>query len=398
MLQGALNPGELQRAVRGIRNISKLRLFEIPNIRAIPQVKFWHQPIENLKQEKQLHQLGGNYSESINKLKLCWDWCIYLPDGARKTLITINDAFLPLGKFLALAVFACLVIMFLVVCMPLGHHCLFRRKTSAFISFSHAQETHAIRLQQAMLAQGISPIRVPYSENSTHQQIITAVSAGLKKADVMICLPGRQESFVDSEVMTASELGKPIIFILSNLGGTLPNTADKRYPCVILERAIDDDFKAVSAFASYLGDDLASQVNIISASLASPFTRKLRRSFPLIQSYLLVSLFCICLWLAKYDHGQDGLWNYFPQKLSIVLSYALISSLVLGPSVYLLAFSLLFLIKYTRQKRTARRAREMARSGEFMRSDWLKVMKDVWRGNDLFLSLFENAPLAHHET
>jgi len=121
--------------------------------------------------------------------------------------------------------------------LPLLSRFMTRRRVAVFLSFNRTREDAAKGLQNSLKSQGVNVTRIPYKDGAPHQEIVQAVSQGIRECNALLCVPGGGATFVDSEVMAAGAGGKAVIFLLSESDGTLPNTADKRYPVFKLEES-----------------------------------------------------------------------------------------------------------------------------------------------------------------
>lgn len=283
--------------------------------------------------------------------------------------------------------------------LPLLYRAAFRSRTKAFISFSHQQEEAAEAIEKCLTHANMRPIRIPYVANTSHQTIVASVLEGIAKCNLLICIPSNSGSFVDSEVLAASASLKPIVFVISDCSGSLPNTADKRYPVFSLERLRESKFEPLAVFTSYLTNDLRSTARMCFRSALDPLLHAGSKHSVRVISWILVFAF-----LQSYIAVREGasrivshhvdIGPYIAEATTIqFLCLGFVASLSLTTSLYLLAFSRKLLIQY----QSCRRARLRTKSGVFHRSDWISAMPDLGEGETVYYCLLDESPKAHHE-
>jgi hypothetical protein len=102
-------------------------------------------------------------------------------------------------------------------------------------------------LASEMANSGIAPVRLPFVQNTDHDTLLDKVKQAIRDCDVFVCLPGKTPSFVESEVLMAFGLEKPLLFVLAEKDTPrLPNTAKKGYPMFALERLETERFRTLS--------------------------------------------------------------------------------------------------------------------------------------------------------
>ncbi len=283
--------------------------------------------------------------------------------------------------------------------LPLLYRATFSFRTKAFISFSNQQEETAEAIEKCLSQANIRPIRIPYVENSSHQTIVADVLEGIAKCNLLICIPSNAGSFVDSEVLAASASRKPIIFVISDCFGSLPNTADKRYPVFSLERLRENRFKPLVVFTSYLTNDLTSTARMCFRSALDPLLHAGTKysvrgiswilAFAFLQSYIAVRRGA-----SRIASRDINIGPYITEAATIqFLSLGIAASFSLVTCLYLLAFLRKLLIQF----RSCRRASLRVKSGIFHRSDWTKAMPDLGEGEKVYYCLLDESPKAHHE-
>jgi len=142
------------------------------------------------------------------------------------------------------------------------HLALRGRRARVFISFQHERESLAEILAGRFVSAGIQPVKLPFLDNPDHDRLLDEVKQAIRHCDVFICVPGRNPSFVESEVSMAFGLEKPLLFVVSEQDTPrLPNTAKKGYPILGLER-LEGNFTTFVNFCSYLAGDWRSVVQL----------------------------------------------------------------------------------------------------------------------------------------
>jgi hypothetical protein len=287
------------------------------------------------------------------------------------------------------AFIACLLVLLIVMVAPLLYRLVRRRRLKIFVSFNREREDVAERLTQSLLSDNLNAIRVPYNPAAGHQQIIADVYRGITKCDVFVCIPGETQSFVESEVLAASTAGKPVVFMISEAGGTLPNTADKRYPVLSLEKMTQSNFASLADFLCYVGNDFSSGLRLCKGALLHPL---IMRSSKMSRGVLLFML--SLLWTFNFlGLKQSAAFSGGGTLLAHAVVMAALSSTVLIFAVYIIFFC----VKYMRQLHVARLTRLRVCSGDFCKSEWRQIISELPHGNHLYASLLESSPLAHHE-
>ena len=115
-------------------------------------------------------------------------------------------------------------------------------RPSLFISYHHSHQTLSGEMEDELRVRQFQPLRIEYREGAAHQEIVATSVVKIRACDLLMSIPGSAQSFVEAEVLSASTLEKPVVFLVSENGGSLPNTASKTYPVFSLERVRDDSF------------------------------------------------------------------------------------------------------------------------------------------------------------
>lgn len=283
--------------------------------------------------------------------------------------------------------------------IPLGWRALVARRRRVFVSFQNAWEGQAAELSSVLDGGGFQVLRLPYQADATHQGIVKAVGDLLRQADALVCLPGKEASFVDAEVAAATVAGKPLLFLVAP-GGTLPNTADKRYPSFNQVRASLEGYAPIAEFLHFVTQDLQSARLIYRRSWTHPAI-----GMTLWHAFLLLLFVSLGVFLASVVHGYaatstlsqaaDPDPEFLRWKAVLAMSVALLAGalVILPVSAWLACVA----AALWRQLQTARRAALRARTAEFDRSDWVGVVPGMTPGEALYESMEAVAPRAHHE-
>jgi len=124
------------------------------------------------------------------------------------------------------------------------------RRLKVFISFHHGNEAIARTIRRSCEARGFAVSQLEYQPRD-HDQVISTVREFLSRANVMIAVPGDAKSFVDAEILSASVLQKPVIFIKRTDQETLPDTALRGYPVFDLKKLEAHQLEPLVRFVHY---------------------------------------------------------------------------------------------------------------------------------------------------
>lgn len=127
------------------------------------------------------------------------------------------------------------------------------RTINVFISYEHRHKDIVSILRSSLDSRWINPVFVPF-EPTDHDILIEKVQRSIKSADLVLVLPGSQKSFVDAEVLTASALEKPIIYIKVTDTQRTPDTSYTGYPVFDLEKLQKYSYAPLSRFILYIGN------------------------------------------------------------------------------------------------------------------------------------------------
>jgi hypothetical protein len=129
---------------------------------------------------------------------------------------------------------------------------LFRKRFVVFISYHHERRQELEAIRAAIVAMGARARFVEYLTAADHDLLLDDIQKQIIAAQVVVCLPGRQSSFLDAEVFAAIGLKKFLIFIVDYPHGSLPNTAQKSFP--VLRQKLSEKYRyaALSDLLVYL--------------------------------------------------------------------------------------------------------------------------------------------------
>lgn len=297
--------------------------------------------------------------------------------------------------FLLTIAFICALVLIAISAIPILGRLLFRRKTSVFISFSHSRELKSVKLSDSLFFSGFRVNRVPFNPSASHQTVVRQTQKALRKSRVVVCLPGDDTSFVDTEVAAATGQGKPIAFCLEE-GGHLPNTADKRYPIFNLSKLEGAGFRPMAQFLHYIGGDLRSTWRQIGVALAHPFVwvsfwRMIKLVIALVGCLFLIALFEVL------SRDSDLMVVFQSVTLLELLSGAGLFVLISGAMICIIGYLSLVCASLWKQWRVQKQARLKLGEAEFDRELWVDLVPGLKKGSAMYETMFPNAPQAHHE-
>lgn len=282
---------------------------------------------------------------------------------------------------------------------PLLWRALWARRRRLFVSFQNHREREAEDLQAALGRAGFRVLRMAYRPGAGHQQVVVGVNELLRRADAMVCLPGRGISFVEGEVAAATFAHKPVVFLVPQ-GGTVPNTADKRHPVFSQERSAGQGHAPVIEFLHLITQDFASARVLYRRAWRHPAV-----GLALGRVLLALMLLALLLFGVALVHGGSVIPEAdlaaLPDARRLRWTAVLLMAvpLLLGAVLLLPLATWLVLVARSlwKQLGAARRAALRVRSGEFARADWVDVVPGMRPGQPLYEALLVAAPRAHHE-
>lgn len=143
-----------------------------------------------------------------------------------------------------------------------------RQGAWVFISYQHEHESMASQIASTLRRLSMAPLKLPFLPSVEHDDLLENVRTAIERCDVVVCLPGKNASFVEHEVAMAHALNKPILFLLNeSTHRWLPNTAKKGYPILDSDASQRDGFRVLAEFCSYLGADARSTSRLYLSTL-----------------------------------------------------------------------------------------------------------------------------------
>jgi len=151
------------------------------------------------------------------------------------------------------------------------------RRIRVFITFQHDQEIKVRIMQDKLRAQKVNCEFIPFNPEAQHDIVLRQVTSRIQWADLVITVPGTEGSFVDSEILSAATLRKPLLILSGTHINRTINTAYEGYPRFSFEcleeygyRPLADCIKHVcnqwSSVWSEIGSALGGFIGIWSAS------------------------------------------------------------------------------------------------------------------------------------
>lgn len=291
-------------------------------------------------------------------------------------------------------------VLLLTVGAPLLYRYARRRRLRVFISFHRSKEKIAADLEATFRQGDLTPERLPYRPDASHQAVVEGVSSAIQHCDSMVCVAGADHSFVDSEVMSATTLGKAVVFLVAEDAGTLPDTANKRHPMFKLERTREHRFEPLISFLHYIGADFHSLLQLTRRAMAHPFM-----AVPLYFGLAVAILGGGAMWGGSYMNARDaGLALVgsatagLSGRTAAVSAHAVILASLAVVIVFVSAYVALVIFNMVRQRRTQRRAMLKTASAAFARDDWTDSVPDLAKGSVMYDCMLEASALAHHES
>ena len=299
---------------------------------------------------------------------------------------------------ISITLLACIVVTASFLGLPLLYKALFRRNVRIFVSFHRLREDIAEQLEAFLKQFRFRVYRLAYQEGAQHQGVVQQVTAYLKKSQMLICIPGPSDSFVGSELLSASVLGQPVILLVSGKDGEVPNTSDKRYPAFVVESLLDRGFRPIDAFISFIGSDLRSMWAICSQALRHGSLRRLSAAIAWGSAIALPALWILCFFAVQQTPTAGLARQTTPLEASVAIgSQTFLLALVASVAALSLLYCLRVLQSQIKQVLARRRARLKIVAAEFRRDDWIDLMTGLSDSSGIYQAMFDTAPLAHHE-
>jgi len=291
----------------------------------------------------------------------------------------------------------CLLMTIVCLVAPLLYRFASRRRLRIFVSFNRVRGDAAEQLHVFRERKGFAVSRLPFDDKAEHQALLRKIVELLKKTELVVCIPGPSDSFVEHEILAATTIGHPVVLLISGDDGTIPNTADKRYPVFQIEALADNGFHPLEIFLSFIGGDLQSMLEICKRSLRQGKAL----SWAIAMTFLLVTM---ALWLlsaflvySKAASLQPEATDPLPMMLAVGVQALVFAGLCVVPATFCAFISMRILLSLYRQLRAQWLAELKVEDAAFSRDDWADLMHDVSSGPAIYEAMLQLAPLAHHE-
>jgi hypothetical protein len=290
-------------------------------------------------------------------------------------------------------------ILFAFVGGPLLYKFLFKRRVEVFVSFNRTRESVVEELHSSLKSAGLGTLRIPFRDNAAHQEIVGEVAHGIKSCDALVCVPGLAASFVESEVMAATAGGKAVVFLVTENQGTLPDTADKRYPVFKLETTQSLRFEPLCRFLHYVCADFLSRLEIAKRALGQPFM-----SVSLFWGLSILLAGMVVLWgynyfsvlKTGYELTRDLADAADGREAAVIAQFVLLGA-VSTAALLVAAYTGLVILNTLRQRATQRKAILKVAKAAFARDEWTGLVPGLAKGTLMYQCMFEGPALAHHE-
>jgi hypothetical protein len=132
-----------------------------------------------------------------------------------------------------------------------------------FLSYHHSRYDQVLRLRECLAKSGFNPRAVPYLPVSQHDELLDNIYTQIEQSDFFICFPDPDRSFVEAEVSAAIAKQKSIFIVLSAKNCRSPNTSQKSYPTLSLDKLLSEKFASLIEFLRYAYGDWISTVKML---------------------------------------------------------------------------------------------------------------------------------------
>ncbi len=292
------------------------------------------------------------------------------------------------------------VVTLLISIALLSYKWLTRRELGVFISFNNALRGDiAKELEQCLKAEGMDPQLVPFQQGAATDVINKEVYGKLKKCDSFVCLPGDDESFVEKEVFGATAAHKPIVLLVSENNGSVPDTTLKHFPIFRLERTRLHQFRPLVTFLRHTGGDYRSTWYLCKKALCHPFSFGSSRRVVFFGGTCFLIVWAAC----AFDviiHGRNLTRNLSltaEPATSVFLSHMFFLGLLTFIGFVVCAYVLVFTVTLLLQLIAYWRARMELKEAQFRRADWEGLIPGLSPGEPLYECLFESALPTHRD-
>jgi hypothetical protein len=132
-----------------------------------------------------------------------------------------------------------------------------------FLSYHHSNYHQVLDFAASLRNAGFNPLFVEFTTTPQHDKLLDEIYIKIEIADFVICFPGLEPSFVESEISAAIAGKKPIFIILPQRNNGAPNTSQKSYPALTLENLQREQFASIFSILDYLYGDWRNTVKLL---------------------------------------------------------------------------------------------------------------------------------------
>jgi hypothetical protein len=151
-----------------------------------------------------------------------------------------------------IAVKACGFLLAIAVLVAVWQLARCRWRLVVFVAFHHGKKEWLHKIVAGLEASGIQVLYLSF-EPREHDSVLKQVAENLRRCDLVISIPGEEKSFVDAEILAATSLRKPIIFVKDPGLQDLPDTALSGYPVFNAECLEKRQWMPLVRFCQYVG-------------------------------------------------------------------------------------------------------------------------------------------------
>ena len=198
-----------------------------------------------------------------------------------------------------------------------------RWKLVVFITYQHDAENIAKQVAEYLERNNMRILFLAYQPRG-HDATLEEVRSNLRKSHLVLTIPGHNKSFVDAEILAASVLKRPIVFIKLPELTTLPDTAFEGYPVLDATKLASFKWVPLARFCYYVGNHWTDVL------------RNIQRAIVEVVIYFLVGIPGLTLLFIFIDHVGRFI-GYFNFALSMWIQ-------AVGGAVYYSLFTLTVLI------------------------------------------------------
>jgi hypothetical protein len=200
-----------------------------------------------------------------------------------------------------------------------------RPKARVFISYRYYDRNDlAERAEQELAKLEVEVSRLPFKQAAEHDAMIDEIYNAIRSSDILLCIPGASESFIESEIAFAYGQRKPVILLLDpDNSPRVPNTAKKGIPVFHSKSVEKTEYNALAEFCSYLAADRRST--------AALYRRAFLRAGS-VSSIAVPLCFVSTIYINAYikAFGDKSVvdWSLFIVPYSVILILAFATSLL----------------------------------------------------------------------